>query len=46
MSHHAPAMAFGPDEEFIILDDSDIIDDDDDSPFSVLDPEKAHDDAC
>lgn len=39
------AIAVGPDDEVITLDDEDILDDDD-CPVSVLDPEKAHDDAC
>lgn len=42
----SPAIAFGPDDEVVIIDDEDILDDDDDCPLSVLDPEKAHDDAC
>ncbi len=43
---HAHAMAFGPDDEVVTLDEEDILDDDDDCPISILDPEKAHDDAC
>jgi len=42
----SPAIAFGPDDEVVTIDDEDILDDDDDCPLSVLDPEKAHDDAC
>ena len=42
----SPAIAFGPDDEVVSIDDEDILDDDDDCPLSVLDPEKAHDDAC
>ncbi|HVJ95001.1 MAG TPA: hypothetical protein VM580_34720 [Labilithrix sp.] len=38
----------GPDDEVVTLDDTDTLDDDDDDdcPGSVLDPEKARDDAC
>jgi hypothetical protein len=43
---HSFARAFGQDEDDIIeIDEADIIDDDDE-PTSVLDPEKARDDAC
>ena len=42
----APAFAIGPDDEITVIDDEDILDDDDDTPFSTLDVEKAHDDAC
>lgn len=41
----SPAIAFGPDDEMVSIDDEEILDDDD-CPLSVLDPEKAHDDAC
>ena len=44
--HETHAIAFGPDDEVVTLDEEDILDDDDDSPISILDPEKAHDDAC
>lgn len=44
--HGTHAIAFGPDDEVVTLDDEDILDDDDDCPVSILDPEKAHDDAC
>ncbi|HVH47135.1 MAG TPA: hypothetical protein VM925_32560 [Labilithrix sp.] len=46
MMIHSCALAFGPDDEVIAIADEDILDDDDDCPVSVLDPEKAHDDAC
>ncbi|MBX3214799.1 MAG: hypothetical protein KF850_22375 [Labilithrix sp.] len=47
----SPAVALGPDKDVLTidLDDEDLLDDDDDNddgPVSVLDPEKAHDDAC
>ncbi|MCW5833515.1 MAG: hypothetical protein KIS78_14015 [Labilithrix sp.] len=42
----SPALAIGPDDEVLTLSDEDILDADDDGPVSVLDPEKAHDDAC
>lgn len=45
MISKSPALAFGPDDEVALIDDEDILDDED-SPISVLDPEKAHDDAC
>ena len=41
----APAIAFGPDDEVIVLSEDDVLDDDD-GPVSILDHEKAHDDAC
>lgn len=43
----SPTAPLGPDDDVLIidLDDEDILDDDD-VPVSVLDPEKAHDDAC
>jgi len=44
--HVPPAIAFGPDDEVVTIDDEDILDDDEDCPVSILDPEKAHDDAC
>jgi hypothetical protein len=43
---NSPAIAFGPDDEVVTIDDEDILDDEDDMPGSTLDPEKAHDDAC
>ncbi|MBX3206094.1 MAG: hypothetical protein KF764_13560 [Labilithrix sp.] len=42
----APALLLGPDDEVVTLDDEDILDDEDDCPVSMLDHEKAHDDAC
>jgi hypothetical protein len=42
----SPALALGPDDEAAIIDDEDVLDEEDDCPISVLDPEKAHDDAC
>lgn len=43
---HSFAQAFGPNDEVVEIDEDDILDDEDDSPFSLLDPEKARDDAC
>jgi hypothetical protein len=43
----APALAYGPDDDVVtIIDDEDILDDEEESPLSILDHEKAHDDAC
>jgi hypothetical protein len=46
MSHPSPALASTPDDDVIVIDDDDILDDEEESPISILDPEKAHDDAC
>lgn len=46
MMKEPPAIALGPDDEIVTLDDEDLVGDDDDYPISRLDHEKAHDDAC
>ncbi len=43
--HETHAIAFGPDDEVVTLDDEDILDDDEDAPSS-LDHEALTDDAC
>lgn len=46
MSISSYARAIGPNDEVVAIDDEDILDDEDDMPLSILDYEKAHDDAC
>jgi hypothetical protein len=41
----SPALAIGPDDEVLIIDDDEILDDEEDCPSS-LDHEALHDDAC
>jgi hypothetical protein len=41
----SPAIAIGPDDEVVFIEDVDILDDEDEGPSS-LDYEALHDDAC
>jgi hypothetical protein len=41
-----PALPVGPEDEVVTIGGDDVLDDDDECPISILDPEKAHDDAC
>jgi hypothetical protein len=46
MMKSPPAVAIGPDDEVVTLEDEDVLEDEEDCPISILDHEKAHDDAC
>jgi hypothetical protein len=41
----SPALAIGPNDEILTIEDEEILDDDEDGPSS-LDHEALHDDAC
>ena len=41
-----PALAIGPDDEVVTIDDEDILDDDEEDVPSSLDHEALTDDAC